>query len=138
MKRRISALVILCVTLVSCAGASATISEAGDSLTTTNLVRGVAVSGPTCPVERFPPDASCADRPVSAAVMVVKGSDGVEVARTSSDADGRFEFELEPGRYLLEPQAVDGLLGTAPTQEIVVGAAESMPELTVAYDTGIR
>lgn len=123
---------------VDTTGSVRQITDEGDSLPAANPVMGVAVAGPVCPVERIPPDPSCADQPVFGAVMVVKGSGGVEVARTSTDADGRFELKLEPGRYLLEPQAVDGLLGTAAAQEIVVGIGEPMPELTVAYDTGIR
>ena len=138
MKRRVPALVILCLALASCAGPSASVSKTGDSLPTTNPVRGVAVAGPTCPVERIPPNPSCADRPVSGAVMVVRRPDGTEVARTSTDAAGRFQLDLEPGRYVLEPQSVDGLLGTAVAEEVVVVLGELTPELTVAYDTGIR
>lgn len=99
-------------------------------------VFGYVHAGPTCPVERFPPDPDCADRPVAGAVLVFFDQDDVEVARVESNRAGRFETQLPDGGYLLRPQPHDGLLGTAPAQEFKV-AGEPV-ELDVAYDTGIR
>lgn len=99
-------------------------------------VGGVVLAGPTCPVERIPPDPACEDQPVPGAVMLVTDEQGDDVTSVESDTDGRFRLRLEPGRYVLVPQPYDGLLGTAPAQEFVVEAEEI--ELLVAYDTGIR
>ena len=52
-------------------------------------------------------------------------------------ADGTFLATVAPGTYTVEPQPVTGLMGTAPPQEVTVGAGEPTP-ITVVYDTGIR
>jgi len=100
-------------------------------------LRGQVIAGPACPVVSVPPDPDCADRPVAGAVLVIEVEGGGEVARLESNADGRFETSLPVGRYALVPQAVDGLLGTAPVQQFVITAGERT-ELVVPYDTGIR
>lgn len=99
-------------------------------------VSGLVHAGPTCPVVQDPPDPGCDDRPVSGAVLVVLDRSGRELARVVSDATGRFVTELSAGSYTLQPQPVDGLLGTAPAQDFEV--ADTLVELDVSYDTGIR
>lgn len=99
-------------------------------------VGGRVTAGPRCPVAK-PDDPNCADKPVTGAVLVVKGAGGVEVARVTTDASGLFRLGLQPGDYTLEPQPVEGLLGTAaPMAFAVTEGAETF--LAVSYDTGIR
>jgi hypothetical protein len=100
------------------------------------VVTGTVSAGPTCPVERIPPDPNCADRPVSGAEIIFVNDGGNSVGSVSSDADGRFSISLPPGRYTLNPQPLPGLLGAAPTQTIVVSNADVAVKLR--YDTGIR
>jgi hypothetical protein len=104
----------------------------------TASIGGVVLAGPTCPVVTDPPDPACNDRPVAGAVLVVRGADGREVARTTSDAQGAFRVALAAGSYVIEPQPVDGLMGTAEPVEVTVGDGEDIADLTIGYDTGIR
>lgn len=102
-------------------------------------VTGRVHAGPVCPVEKVPPDPACADRAVAGAVLVVTTAAGAEVARATSAADGTFSVALPPGDYILVPQPVAGLMGTAqplPFRAQADGAAPA--PLDVAYDTGIR
>ena len=101
------------------------------------VLGGHVLAGPACPVVSQPPDEACADRPVPGAVLAVRTADGAEVMRITADEDGRFEVAITPGTYVLVPQPVDGLLGTAPEQQIVVDGTNS-GDLVVTYDTGIR
>jgi carboxypeptidase family protein len=101
-------------------------------------VGGQAIAGPVCPVERIPPDPACAPRPVVGAVLVITAGDGREVARATTDADGRWTMTLAAGEYTLTPQAVSGLLGIAPPVPFTVSTTGSSVSLDVAYDTGIR
>jgi len=103
-------------------------------------IAGRAVAGPVCPVEQVPPDPACADRPVAGAVMVVRGANGAEVARATTAADGTFLVGVPGGgSWTVEPQPVEGLLGTAPAVVIQVpDAPASWVAAAVAYDTGIR
>ena len=100
-------------------------------------ISGTAVAGPVCPVEKDPPDPACAARPVGGAVIVIRDPAGSEVARVTTAADGTFFIELAAGGYVVEPQAVNGLMGTARPQSVAVkgGAASS---IKLDYDTGIR
>jgi hypothetical protein len=104
----------------------------------TYAVGGRAVAGPVCPVERTPPDPACAPRPVAGAVVVIVASDGHEVARATTGADGRWTAALVAGTYTLTPQPVASLMGPAPPIRFTVTASGSLGELDVIYDTGIR
>lgn len=101
-------------------------------------LRVTALAGPTCPVVSDPPDPDCDDRPVEGAEVIIQDEAGVEVARVRTDTEGAAVVELPAGRYVLVPQPVGGLMGTAPpvTVDLVNGAEPGV--VTVAYDTGIR
>jgi hypothetical protein len=76
---------------------------------------------------------------VAGAVLVVRNAAGAEVARVTSAADGSFSAALPAGDYVLVPQPVSGLMGTAqplPLHILSDGAAPAA--LDVVYDTGIR
>jgi hypothetical protein len=98
----------------------------------------IAVAGPTCPVVSDPPDPECADRPVDGAEIIVQRADGEEVARMTTDADGQALLAVESGSYILVPQPVEGLLGTAASVEVTVREGAETDPVTIAYDTGIR
>ena len=113
-------------------------SEVGDPLPGVSGVQGKATAGPTCPVERNPPDPQCAERPVAGAVLVFTNAAGTEVARTTSATDGAFSVELAPGAYTLTAQPVEGLMGTPAPMDVDVVAGQPMTDVQVSYDTGIR
>jgi len=103
----------------------------------TGTLRGRIVAGPVCPVVSEPPDPACDDRPVAGATLVIEAAGAGEVGRVVTDADGLFEIALPAGPYVLVPQPVVGLLGTAPVQPFEI-EPDVTTELTVVYDTGIR
>jgi hypothetical protein len=98
-------------------------------------IAGQALAGPTCPVVR-PGDPACNDRPVPGATILIRDATGTIVAQLTTDANGRFQVVLPPGSYRLEPQPVQGLMGTASTLDVTVGATFQVVDIT--YDTGIR
>ena len=100
-------------------------------------IGGVATAGPVCPVEKNPPDPACAPRPVPGAVLVIRDVSGSEVARVTTGADGAFVADLAAGGYVVEPQAVDGLMGTAGPQSVTVNDGV-VSTIQIGYDTGIR
>lgn len=112
--------------------------ERGDPLPNAQAVAGRAAAGPTCPVERNPPDPACADRPVAGAVIMIQNAAGAGVAQVTTAADGSFSLMLAPGAYRLVPQPVSGLMGTASPVDFQVEAGKAAPPLQVSYDTGIR
>jgi hypothetical protein len=103
---------------------------------TSSGVGGSVTAGPTCPVVQAG-DTSCDPRPVAGAVLVVRDAGGSEVARVTTGGSGLYRIALAPGDYTLEPQPVEGLLGTAPPASLTV-AAGVLTIQSVSYDTGIR
>jgi hypothetical protein len=95
------------------------------------------VAGPSCPVVVEPPDPECVARPLIGAEVIVRAPDGTELARAVSDQDGQIELIVEPGTFWLEPQPVEGLLGTAAPIAFALGAGDEA-FYTLFYDTGIR
>ena len=96
-----------------------------------------ATAGPTCPVERDPPDPACAAKPVPGAVVVIKDGSGATEGTVTLDATGTAFVELPAGGYVLEPAAVSGLMGTAPATSVTVIDGAGTP-VALSYDTGIR
>lgn len=99
-------------------------------------VAGRVTAGPTCPVE-VPGDPACVPRVVAGAVLVVRDAAGNEAGRTASDGVGAYRLTLPPGAYVLEPQPVEGLLGTPAALPFTVSEGGET-QLDVEYDTGIR
>jgi hypothetical protein len=103
---------------------------------TASGVGGRVTGGPTCPVER-PGDPACAGRLVSGAVLVVRGADGSEVARFTTDESGFYRIALPAGDYLLEAAAVEGFMSGPSPAQFTVGQG-ALTALDLSYDTGIR
>lgn len=122
------------VGIVGCAGPSATATVTGAPDTG---IRGTATAGPVCPVERNPPDPSCAPRPVAGATIVIRDGSGSQVAVAISGQDGSYFVALPPGEYVVDPQPVQGLLGTAAQEPAHVDAG-AVTDVPLEYDTGIR
>ena len=98
-----------------------------------------AVAGPTCPVEREPPNPACQPRPVSGARVVVTPADGREiaVAQGTTDERGVLVLELAAGQYLVGASQVEGFFGAPQAVRADVTAGRTTSVL-LAYDTGIR
>jgi hypothetical protein len=78
---------------------------------------------------------------VAGATILVTTTGGAEVARATTLADGSFTVALPAGDYVLVPQRVEGLLGTADQIAVSVPANGGPPQpspLEIQYDTGIR
>jgi hypothetical protein len=100
-------------------------------------IEGIALAGPVCPVETVPPDPACAPRPVEGAEVVIRDRAGSELVRVVTAAGGTFFAALPVGEYVVEPQRVDGLMGTADAVEVIVGDGGAV-HVQLDYDTGIR
>jgi hypothetical protein len=95
------------------------------------------VAGPTCPVERNPPDPACAPRPVANTEIDVFDISGTMVASGVSGADGLATAQLPPGAYYVVVPAVPGLMGQAVPLAFAAVGGDNV-RLTFMFDTGIR
>jgi Carboxypeptidase regulatory-like domain len=117
-------------------GASGGGSAGGGPTPTTGVgIAGVALAGPTCPVQR-PNDPACADRPVAGATVHVVNAAGDEVATVTTDAAGAFAVDLAAGQYHVLGDAPPGLMGAPDPVAVTVTSKVELVQLS--YDTGIR
>ena len=130
--RTVVAWLLVALVMVACTGPSAAPTGAS-----TTGIRGSVTAGPVCPVEKNPPDPSCAPRPVAGATIVIRNASGAQVAAAVSGADGAFSVSVPPGDYVIDPTPMSGLMGTAPQQTASVTSG-SMTTVELQYDTGIR
>lgn len=133
--RQLAWTIVLIATFVVASGCSG--QAVGVSPTPSGGIGGTATAGPTCPVEKVPADPACAARPVAGAGLVVRDGSGHEIARVMTGVDGTFFVPLPAGSYVVAPQPVEGLMGTAPEENVDV-AAGARSDVTLVYDTGIR
>jgi len=99
-------------------------------------VRGTVLLGPTCPVERDPPDPMCADKPYSTTITVRHTGTTSIVTTGKSDADGTFTFSLAPGKYTLTAEGGPTLPRCNPVEAMV--AATGYVTADISCDSGIR
>ena len=130
MSRRIwLALVAVAVLLAACAPSRSPVASPAGGIS------GIALSGPTCPVER-PGDPACAPRPVAGTTIVIRDATGADVTTIVTDAAGRFHVALAAGAYTVVGQPVEGLMGNPAPLDVDVAEGDVTVELS--YDTGIR
>ena len=101
-------------------------------------IHGKTVSGPTRPVN-ISGDTTDAYVPCQGAGIVRRAKDNKEVARFTSDPDGKFRVSLPPGKYIIEPLLLDKKPWPRPDSPFAVTiVANQSVEIRIKYDTGIR
>jgi hypothetical protein len=127
---RLAAL-LLFVLLAGCTGPS--------SPTTTNTgsgIQGHVGVGPTCPVERDPPDPNCADKPYHGSLAVADATDDHTVLTFETDEQGNFTDAVGPGNYTI--RNVEGDVLPACSTETFAVKANAYTNVDVSCDSGIR
>ncbi len=99
-------------------------------------IAGVVVIGPTCPVQKIPPDPNCADKPYQATINV-KSADGTkQISSFTSGTDGKFSADLSPGTYLLAPASTNKY--PRGVEQAVTVQSNKYTQITITFDSGIR
>lgn len=124
MKKFMSLLYFLLI-LTACSTFKPTAVDSG--------IDGQVTIGPTCPVVQVGMD--CADKPFQAE-FVVLDKNGREVLRFSSDPQGLFKVNLDPGDFRLHPVST-GVMPYAADQDFIVTEGQ-FTHLTIQFDSGIR
>ena len=102
----------------------------------TSGIEGQVLIGPNCPVVG-PNDPDCADKPYQATLTVLNAS-GQKVTQFTTDIDGKFRINLNPGDYILHPESPNGISLPAAQEQPFTVIAGQFTQLTVSYDSGIR
>jgi hypothetical protein len=100
-------------------------------------ISGTVLLGPTCPVVQDPPQEECADKPYET-TLVLTTPDGAETIKTfSSNAEGRFTVDANPGTYVIRSAAAANVLPYCSSNSFTL-IAGGYAEIVVSCDTGIR
>ncbi len=97
-------------------------------------ISGTVTMGPTCPVERIPPDPNCAPRPYQTSIAVKQGNKIIKTI--TSNQNGLFSTNLKIGSYELEAMGAPVFPRCSPT-EVKVSLNQSIVA-NISCDTGIR
>lgn len=97
---------------------------------------GLINSGPTCPVERIPPDPKCALRPLKTTIKITRSDNSSFIKQIDSDLDGRFILGLEPGSYTFSAESSNSLPRCSPVNIEI--KSQNYLYLNISCDTGIR
>lgn len=116
--------VVLLVALAACS--SAPPRDSG--------IEGIALLGPTCPVERA--GEPCSDAPFHGPECCVVKRGGKTVATFRPNDAGRFVVNLAPGEYTIEQVGAGGPPTLAPVPVRVV--AHRFTQVRLPFDSGIR
>lgn len=100
-------------------------------------VRGTITLGPTCPVERIPPDPQCAPKPYATQILVYSKNGSTIVATASSDAYGDYVVALPAGSYTIAPRGGGNMPPTCQPVAITITSHVFTAE-NLSCDTGIR
>jgi hypothetical protein len=100
---------------------------------------GRVLEGPTCPVERVPPQPRCAPRPLVATLRIRRLGSRRPARSVRSRNDGRFRVSLAPGAYVVQALPVSSSLLPRPPSPFRVEVRRGrFTAVTISYDTGIR
>ena len=101
-------------------------------------IQGKVLLGPTCPVERIPPEPQCADKlfQTNLALTTLNGAQIVKLF--SSDASGAFRVSVAPGTYLVRSAPGSPVMPTCSKSEPVVVKPGFFTEMIIQCDSGIR
>jgi hypothetical protein len=97
---------------------------------------GTVTLGPTCPVERIPPDPNCAPKFYSTSINIMGGGDNKIIKIIQSDSNGAFEINLDQGSYTLQAQG-GNVLPRCPLVTVDVKSGQ-YTTANISCDTGIR
>jgi hypothetical protein len=97
-------------------------------------VAGTVMVGPTCPVERNPPEPQCAPRPYEGAIVLTNTGNGASYTATTN-AEGTFTLTLERGVYSVSrPESSSPFPACSGKVEILSAGAP----IPIFCDSGIR
>jgi hypothetical protein len=126
--RRTAFLVFTIAALASCGAAAAGGSG----------VRVKVTAGPTCPVQRTPPDPKCGPRPIDAVVSFAALPSRRTAARTRTGSDGRSSRAIAAGRYRVTARPSGGGPYPRCSPVDVVVRPGRYTSVSINCDSGIR
>ena len=101
-------------------------------------IKGIALLGPMCPVQKIPPDPNCADRPYKTELVATLAGQSGDTTQFSSGSDGKFVVDLLPGDYTIGSADTAGMFSHCKSQGAITVNKNEYTNITLNCDTGIR
>lgn len=101
-------------------------------------INGLVLIGPTCPVEKYPPDPNCDDKPYVTRLVLTAVDRSRVIQEFSSTHDGTFSIMVSPGDYAIRSAAAANILPYCASAEVITVKANEKTEVVVSCDSGIR
>ena len=108
------------------------------NLAITSGIRGIVLLGPTCPVERIPPDPNCAEKPFQTSFILTRPNSSQVLSEFSSDQAGKFNVNIPAGDYIIKPAPGAPMLPRCPASDVITVEKGAYTSATISCDTGIR
>ena len=103
--------------------------------TSSSGIRGYIHMGPTCPVQRDPPDPNCEDKPYATVSIVASNTVGKQY-KGQTDMIGNFSLDVPPGAYIVKIMPLN-IFPRCEEKEAVV-TKNKFTSIDISCDTGIR
>ena len=139
MKRRFVLVGAAMASVVAVASMTAFGLQIASASSTTGYgkVHGQVLLGPTCPVERIPPDPACAPKPYKTKIQIFAAKISLHPYKiVVTDAAGKFNFSIKPGSYVLRSKG-GSFYPRCADLRIKVSARKTL-NVKMTCDTGIR
>jgi hypothetical protein len=104
----------------------------------TSGIHGQVLIGPTCPVEKNPPESRCEDRGYEGTLAVMDEGATRVIKEFDSEPNGTFRVPVPPGTYAIRHAAQPNMYPECSTNETVTVTAGTYTWVTVHCDSGIR
>jgi hypothetical protein len=117
---------------------STTFTSKPTDTTSASGIEGTVLLGPTCPVERIPPDPNCAPKPYHTNLLVTSNDGSHIIARFNSDDNGKYKVDVPPGDYQILSADSNKLYPRCASDTFIKVLDGKYTSASVSCDTGIR
>lgn len=128
---------ILALGLLSILAGCGVSGAGGASGGTQGTLAGKVVASPSCPVERA--DKPCQPTPIKDRAVSIEDTAGNLVTSATTDSQGQFNVNLNPGSYVVKVEIITGQPGMRQLTpgDVTIITGKTTP-ITITLDTGIR
>lgn len=118
--------------------AALALSGCGKDAVIDSGIEGVAMTGPTCPNLRDPPEPECDDKPYEGDLVVATPDGGKVLKKFRTNAHGEFRVAIGPGEYSIRNDPASDNFPYCSSQGTIIVEAGRFTRADVSCDTGIR
>ena len=118
-------------------GSITTVTQAPPAASLPSGVKGTAILGPACPIERTSPDTSCADHAYVGKLQLMDQTGSKVLNAFSTAKDGTYRLEAAPGTYVIRSPLIVNVFPSCSSGTIVI-KAHAYTTMRVTCDSGVR